>query len=53
MKSELSDESYCYLCGSSNKSLVGYYRKVGSKGIIYDCIDVQGRTSHRTLIIVN
>lgn len=34
MKSELSDESCCYLCGSSNKSLVGYYRKTGSIGII-------------------
>ena len=34
MKSELSDESCCYLCGSSNKSLVGYYRKKGSIGII-------------------
>ena len=34
MKSELSDESCCYLCGSSNKSLVGYYRKTSSLGII-------------------
>lgn len=34
MKSELSDKSCCYLCGSSNKSLVEYYRKTGSIGII-------------------
>ena len=34
VKSELSDESCCYLCGSSNKSLIGYYRKTGSIGII-------------------
>lgn len=34
VKSELSDESCCYLCGNSNKSLVGYYRKTGSIGII-------------------
>ena len=34
MKSELSDESCCYLCGSSNNSLVRFYRKTGSIGII-------------------
>ena len=34
VKSELKDENSCYLCGNSGKSLIGYYRKTGSIGII-------------------
>lgn len=33
-KSELKDKTCCYLCGSSSKSLIEYYRKTASIGII-------------------
>ena len=34
MESELQDVGQCYLCGNSNKSLMGYYRKFDTIGLI-------------------
>ena len=34
MRSQLEEQEYCYLCGSSNESLMSYYRKIGTVGII-------------------
>lgn len=34
MKSELEDQDRCYLCGNNGKSLVEYYRKESTIGII-------------------
>lgn len=34
MESELQDVGQCYLCGNSNKSLMGYYRKIDTIGLI-------------------
>lgn len=34
MRSELENQNFCYLCGNSSRSLIGYYRKEHSVGII-------------------
>ena len=34
MESELQDVEECYLCGNSNQSLMGYYRKFDTIGLI-------------------
>lgn len=34
LKSDLDDITLCYLCGNSNESLMGYYRKFDTIGLI-------------------
>lgn len=34
MKSELKDQKACFLCGSSNRSMMGYFRQFDGVGII-------------------
>lgn len=34
LKSDLDDITQCYLCGDSNESLMSYYRKFGTVGLI-------------------
>ena len=34
IKSKLKNLEECYLCGNSNRSLMGYYRKFDTVGII-------------------
>ena len=35
LKSELENNSACYLCGENSKSLMGYYRKYGDLLVVY------------------
>lgn len=34
LESDLDDITQCYLCGNSNESLISYYRKFGTVGLI-------------------